>query len=463
MRSFQRPDSSRNGQAVLLVTLALVPMIGLVSLVTDVGYLYYLKNSAQAAADSAALAAVYRFKSTISGSSFSCSSYEWICHADPWPCPSDLTSAANPPETGCLYAKQNGFGTADSRKTVTIQSGVTSSVPTAPGVAGAGYWVTVRVTQNVPLLFAAVMGNRNGLVAARASAALHPGLGCVYALDPTAQGSFYQNGTTTFQAACGIYVNSDDPSAAMEGNGGAVLETSMINVVGGVDWQGTISPPPNTGVSPVIDPLSYLQPPVPCAPGGGCDGADCSAHPSRTDVNSDITLSPGTYCGGIRVKNATVTFSAGTYIIVGGGISTQDTNSHVVLLPDRPEGSGVFFYNTYNSSHSYSPIDFNANSSVRIAAATSGDYAGVLYMQDRSCCTTNIPTESFQGGATSFFEGIIYAPRSLVQFAGNPTLDISHYTIVVARRFAIQGTSTMNNDFSHLVGGNPIKQAGLVE
>ncbi|HEY5162211.1 MAG TPA: hypothetical protein VII81_04285, partial [Terriglobales bacterium] len=70
---------------------------------------------------------------------------------------------------------------------------------------------------------------------------------------------------------------------------------------------------------------------------------------------------------------------------------------------------------------------------------------------------------SFQGGATSFFEGIIYTPRSLVQFAGNPSLDLAHYTIVVARRFAVQGTATMNNDFSKLTGGNPIKQVGLVE
>ena len=84
-------------------------------------------------------------------------------------------------------------------------------------------------------------------------------------------------------------------------------------------------------------------------------------------------------------------------------------------------------------------------------------------MQDRGCCAATMPQESFQGGATSFFEGILYFPKSLVRFAGNPTLDISHYTIVVARRFAVQGTSTMNNDYSHLSGGNPIKRIGMVE
>ncbi len=439
-----------------MVTLTMIPMIAVVGLVTDVGYMYYVKNSAQAAADAAAMGAVYRFNKTIAGATFACTAYTWICHTTEWSCPPDLVTATNPAETACLYAKQNGFDTTDPKKTVTIQSNVTPTAPTVPGVTGMGYWITVRVTQRVPALFSAILGNTEGLVAARATGALYPGMGCVYALDPVAPASFYQNGTTTFQAACGIYVDSNDPSAAMQGNGGAVLQTSIINVVGGVDWQGTISPPPNTGVSPMPDPLSYLQAPAPCAQSGGCDAADCSLHPTQLSLNSDTTLLPGTYCGGIRVKNATVTFSPGTYILVGGGISTQDTNSHI-------RGTGVYFYNTYNSSHSYSPVDFNANSDVQISAATTGDYGGVLFMQDRTCCDTTMPTESFQGGAASFFEGILYMPRSLVQFAGNPSLGFAHYTIVVARRFAVQGTSTMNNDFSHLLGGNPIKQVGLVE
>jgi hypothetical protein len=449
-----RSNKRQKGQALLLVTFVLTPMIGFIGLVTDLGYMHYLQRSAQAAADSAALAAVYRFNRTLAGSSFNCS-ISWMCNQPAMTCPSSLTAASNPVESACLYAKQNGFSTSNPKQTVTIETQTTPKVPTAPGLGNVGWWITVRVSETVPQLFSAVLGNSTGTVAARASAAVQPGLGCVYALDPVASGSFYQNGSTTFSSGCGIYVNSTDPTA-MLGNGGATLEASMINVVGGVSWQGTISPPPNTGVAPVDDPLRYLQPPSPCSSTTGCDAADCSSHPSTTVVNSNTTLSPGVYCGGIKVKSGTATFSSGNYIIVGGGISTQDSNSHIV-------GSGVFFYNTYNSSNVYKPLQFSANSDVRISAATTGDYTGVLIMQDRGCCTSSMPTESFQGGATSFFEGIIYTPRSLVQFAGNPSLDLAHYTIVVARRFAVQGTATMNNDFSKLTGGNPIKQVGLVE
>jgi hypothetical protein len=47
---------------------------------------------------------------------------------------------------------------------------------------------------------------------------------------------------------------------------------------------------------------------------------------------------------------------------------------------------------------------------------------------------------------------------------GNPSVGVSgaHYTVVVARRFSVQGTSNMNNDFSGVSGGNP-KVAALVE
>ena len=39
----------------------------------------------------------------------------------------------------------------------------------------------------------------------------------------------------------------------------------------------------------------------------------------------------------------------------------------------------------------------------------------------------------------------------------------AHYTIVVARRFKMVGTSTVNVDYSQIPGGNPLKQIGLIE
>jgi hypothetical protein len=284
--------------------------------------------------------------------------------------------------------------------------------------------------------------------------------GMCVCLGPTAQGAYYQNGSTNFTANCGIYVNSNNPTAAMLGNGGASVSATSINVVGGVNWAGSMTPTPFTDVAPFDDPLKYLQPPSPCDVTTGCDSASCPNNSKPFVVSSDTTLSPGTYCGGIFVKSATATLSAGRYIIVGGGIGTQDTNSVIV-------GSNVFIYNTYDKHNGFSPINFNANSSVLLSAPNDDPpYSGILYFEDRQCCTT-MQTDSFQGGATSYFQGTVYAPSSLVKFAGNPAVGVTSstakYTVVIARQFSVQGPSNMSNDVSNVTGGNPIKVVALVE
>jgi Flp pilus assembly protein TadG len=460
----------RRGQVILLVTFALVPLVGMVGLVTDIGYMRYVQRSAQKAADAAVLAAVSSYKAGNTGSVYSCGSGStapsWVCNnPTPFTCPGALTNASNPVEDACLYAQSNGFNpVAGSGQTVTISSDSNPStarpIPTAPGVNNGTWWITARVAQKVPSLFSAVLGYANGLVVARASAAIQPGIACVYALDPSAQGAYSQNGNTTFNANCGIYVDSNNASAAMLGNGGATINASSINVVGGVSWQGTINPTPVTGVAPFPDPLNSLPTPSPCDSVTGCDSANCPNNSKPFVVSSDTTLSAGIYCGGIYVKNGTATLGPGRYILVGGGIGTQDTNSIIV-------GSNVFIYNTYDKKNSFAPISFVANSSVQLSAPDNDPpYSGILYFEDRGCCSS-MQTDSFQGGSASYFQGTIYAQSSLVQFAGNPAVGVTSstakYTVVVARQFSLQGTSSMANDFSNVAGGNPIKVVALVE
>ena len=447
---------SYTGQATLLMTLTLIPMVALVGLVTDLGYMHYLKKSAQAAADAAVLAAVAEVHANVGGSSFTCDMIGVTCKSS-YSCPSDITTATNAVDVACLYAKVNGF-TSKSPQSVVIDSNVGSTLPpTAPGVSSAAFWVTARVSQTVPQLFSAVMGNTSGIVAARATAGLNPAKDCIYVLDPSVSGAYNQNGSTNVTSACGVYVNSTS-ATAMTNSGNSTLSASEYDIVGNYSWHGTLTPTPNTGAPTTPDPLKNLAPPSPCSSSGGCDAAGCKNNASALTLSKDTTLTAGTYCGGIYVKSATITFSQGTYIIVGGGIGTQDTNSVV-----RSSGTGVTIYNSYDSKNAYQPMAFNANSDVQLSASTSGTYAGILMMQDRTCCATTMPIESFQGGSNAQFEGTLYFPKSQLQFAGNPTLNVVHYSIIVALRFNVTGTSTFNNDYSVLAGGSPIQQVGLVE
>ena len=427
----------RRGQALIMITLSLIPMFGLLGLVVDVGWMEFIKKRAQTAADAAAMAALLQFQSTTFSSSFTCGVNGVVCQS----ATSCSPAPANYLNSGCLYAQLNGFSSAGNQS-VTMQAGV-GVPPTAAGVQSSAYWVTTRVNQSVPQLFSAVLGNSSGMVSARATAALSPARDCIYVMDPSGSGALSMSGTPNLVTACGVYINSTS-ATALSGNGTPTLRASEIDIVGNYSFSGTLDPnPPSTSVAPMNDPFAALSAPTVPA---GCDYNNYQANGTRT-------LNPGVYCGGISIRNSDATMNPGTYILKGGGLTTQSANSHLT-------GNGVTIYNTYDGSHSYGALDINANSTVSLTAPTTGTYAGVLIMEDRSI-TAGSYTDNFGGGSSQQYTGIIYAPKSNMNYSGNASS--SAYTILVSYRLQMVGTSTINNDYSSLPTGNPIKVTALVE
>jgi Flp pilus assembly protein TadG len=167
------------GQALVMVTLALMAMAGLMGLAVDLGWSYFVQKEAQAAADGAALAAAAEAMAkvrvaNIAVTALTCGNVANVdCQTTVKPC-GQFTGSSSNLANGCLYAKVNGFDytTASSRQNVTIQSNITSPPPTAPGVNNIVYWVTVRTVQNIPQLFSAVLGNTLGTVSAVATAGI---------------------------------------------------------------------------------------------------------------------------------------------------------------------------------------------------------------------------------------------------------------------------------------------------
>ena len=201
--------NKRAGQALILVTFALIPMFGLMGLVVDMGWMEFIKKSAQSAADAGAMAALLRFQSTTFSTLFTCGVGGVVCQTTPISCD---PAPGNYLHSGCDYAALNGFSSTTAKQYVTIAAG-TGVPPTAPGVNSSAYWVTMRVNQSVPQLFSAVLGNMNGLVSARATAALSPAKDCVYVMDPAGSGSLFMNGSPSMILSCGVYVNSTSPTA----------------------------------------------------------------------------------------------------------------------------------------------------------------------------------------------------------------------------------------------------------
>jgi Putative Flp pilus-assembly TadE/G-like len=171
-------SAGRRGQALLLVTFALFAMCGLLGLAVDLGWGYFVKKSAQAAADAGALGAANAALTLVQQNG---------TLLPKWGSPGVLCPTGSPPDpvaAGCVYAQQPGFAGSTTRITIAAEgptSGVPSPAcatspapvpPTVPGVTTACYWVTTRATQVIPQLFSAVLGNPTGISSARATAAV---------------------------------------------------------------------------------------------------------------------------------------------------------------------------------------------------------------------------------------------------------------------------------------------------
>jgi len=429
------------GQILIFVSLALLVLVAMLGLVVDGGWAYFRQQSAQAAADSAALAGAQAALFS-SGGDLVCGASGVVCQAAT-ACSSPV---ANPPasdaDNACLYAQANGFAvTSGSKQNVLIEANTTSPPPTAPGVSDM-YYVTARVSETFPLTFLAILGRLTQFISARATAVIGPRTQtCLYVLDPSGPASFTVNGAN-ITSTCGFFVNSNHPTA-MVVNGSSTINVSQIDIVGNYLFNGSnnVTPTPTTGVRQQGNPLAYLKPPNV----GAC------TFPSTYVINgsTSVTLNPGVYCGGININGSnTVTFNQGTYILNGGGLTINGNNTVT--------GAGVTFYNTASSSQAYGAININESSTENLSAPTTGPLQGILFFQDPTVAGGNGSTVNGSGAST--FNGVLYFPTTSLNYNGSG--NSGGYTAIVAYDLNINGAASFNDNYPN---GSPFKAVALVE
>jgi hypothetical protein len=409
--------SNEAGQILLLVALGIFVLIGSVALAVDVGYLRYMKRNMQKAADAAAIAGAA----------------ERIYNVG------NIVNAAR------TDASKNGFTDGTNGVSVTVNR----PPPREPYQSrpDPDNYVEVIIDQDQPTFFARIFNIASSPMEARAVAyaGTEAASGCVDILDPTASHAFAATGGANVIADCGIYVNSNDTNAALFASGGARVAANGVGVRGGASINGSgtqVGSPLVTGAPPMSDPLAYLQAPT----FGGCN------HTNYVINTSPVTLSPGVYCGGIRVQgnNRTVYFNPGIYILNGGGL--QATANGTTL--SSPSG-GVTFYNTGTSGGvtRYGNIDINARTT--LAAPTSGGYAGILFWQDPNWGDVLHNGAQFNGSPISL-TGALYFPKANLTWNGGNSTSAS-YTIVVANQVQFGGNATFNiNNRNFPSGARPL-------
>jgi Flp pilus assembly protein TadG len=422
----RRKRENETGQTAIMFTIGLTTMFGMVGLVTDVGYAYYKKEAAQAAAQATALAAVKSAYTLSGGGNFVCGQSNVMCYANETECPSVSGYGTTNIDKACLYAQTNGY-TSGGTKKVTIQTGTGSY----NGI-NTTYYAVVKVSERLPLLFSAVTGGTSTTLTARSSIGYMNATssGCVYTLDNTAAIGIKLNGNASITTGCGVWVNSTNSSGAItiDGSGIAVTATgnSKINMVGCDDASGQAKMTPSTsitcGAAYSGDPLAGLDPPP--------IDATCKTAPTLHN-NDDVTLASGRYCTNVNVPAGATLRMSGTYTFEGGSNAGFSVAGQGTVIGT----GGVLLYFTDSTT-----INIHGGATVSLTANTSGDYAGVLMYQNPADTTTAYLT----GNGSQITNGIMYFPGADLHYSGGTSSTNTNTTqsaTLIAKTMDLDGNS----------------------
>ena len=405
------PGSKKSGFVLISVAALLIGLTAFLGLAFDIGELQWTRRRLQIAADSAANAGT---REILAGSSLS-----------------TAVSAAK------ADAALNGFTDGSAGVTVTVNNPPKTGYDTSNSSA-----VEAIVSQNVPVYFLAIFGKSTAPLHARAVSKAGPSTDCVYILSPSGSKAFSISGAVNINLSCGAITNSTD-SAGMSVNG-AVNFTGQASVVGGYRSTGAVQwnpGPPQTGVDAQTDPLSYIP-----APAVG----SCNFTNYKVSGSYNITVNPGVYCNGMQFTGAgNITFNAGTYILLGGGLSISGAVNMT--------GTGITFYITQGSGYSYGPVSISGASNSTLTAPTTGGLAGILFFQDRTIASP--AASGITGASNDNFVGALYFPTSDLTYSGASN---GQYTILVAKTLKLNGAATVGANYSSLPGGSPVRGSALM-
>jgi hypothetical protein len=419
---------SERGQAIVLLALALVGLLGFAALAIDGGNLYTEQRRAQAAADNAVMAAA---SAKMRGT----------------------TAAAALRDAALDVANTNGYADGLDGARITV-----NQPPSQGAYQGNSDYIEVIITQDVStaLVHFVYQGPVQVTVTAvglghkqdppQAGYALITLRDCRDTSDPDIEvtGGGNDGAVWTFQG--GIWINTTetgasndcglDPGSSSGNDGIRAFDGYPITSTGGYDYVGhgdddKISPlPVETGAnggSPLPDPLADL--PEPTCSGNG-SGAGTAASPWQ----------PGNYGGSGQPSLGAGIMSPGLYCVTGD----IHLSGHSTL-----QGTGVVLYMRDGQ------ITFTGQAELYLTAPTTGDclgtagdtsasctYAGIVFFAARDHCGEVIDVG---GNGEQHYVGTVYAPCATFNAhgGGNSPEDATVRGQLIVGRVLVNGGSDL--------------------
>ncbi|MCG6121387.1 MAG: pilus assembly protein [Microvirga sp.] len=396
----RRFGRNRSGGIAVVMSLAIVPLLGCVALAVDVSTWYAAKTELQKIADGAAIASARELRVGFAS-------------------PAQVEAAA---QAYALAALQHGAKMARDARIVarvsenrdavmvSVESGLTPvfSRLVYDGLTTVEVSSTARLSGSAPICMIGTKPNGRGVLQMEDDAYLDAG-------------------------GCGIYSNSTHPQSLILSDSSRVL-ANLVCSSGGVRQDGGRSnPPAQTDCPSVGDPLEPRLEAVKATFGDPCGGQS-----TKLVITSNWTLQPGNYCGGIEVRNgARLTLESGNYVIGRDGLEVKG-NARLI-------GQYVSMLFVRDAE-----LDLGEDTTVRLSATKDGVLAGILFMQYPTGGNDDREFKISSNNARELL-GTIYIPKGVFKVdAESPVAGESAYTVIVANKIEISDKArlTLNIDYA---------------
>lgn len=438
--------STESGQAIVLLVISIVVLLGFTALAIDGGMLYSDRRRAKNAADTAALAGAGEVASKLQVAQLSY--LNWNCSTVLNNVASSATTAAvyradsNGYEIDGIFADGNGvqitctdeYGYPVSRRYVDVRTGITAETETS----------------FAHLLYSSPLQN---YVESAVRVATPPNFGAGFALlalnEAACQGG--QNGLIfSGRAEVTIQDGSAYTNCCLYGNGNRFAVTTTVGgSVGYYDDDGTVCDPQGT-----LDNITSVKPGGDIYEDLGLETPSCEGEGEYTEEEIDgetwRVYSPGTYTSISSSPQYDIKLLPGLYCLTGSPnafrVTSGDLWAHGVTIFVESGGVTVTGGEIEMSAPctSYDALNNPDAGSCSDAADPYPDPALpyiLIYMNEG-----NTNPVALEGNGDSIFAGTIYSPDGTVVLRG--TSDTQTFeTQVVALNIEVTGSGIVNIDF----------------
>jgi len=382
----QRFRADQSGSYLIMMALLMPVLVGVVGLGTDYALWVYTHQTAQAAAESAAVSAA--------------------------------TAANNFTVEAQAVTASYGLVNGSNGVTVTV-----NQPPQSGGHATTAGAVEVIVQRVQAPVFSAVVWNSRQVAVSGRAVAVGGGAGCVLALNRSASGAITVQGSAQVAlSSCNLNDNSNSGTALSIGGSGS-LSALAVGVVGNVSGSNGITATNGitTGAAATADPYAAAS-----------FGSFSGCTDTNLTVKTDRSIPHGVYCGGISINaGATLTLDPGIYYLDQGSLSMAG-NSTIT-------GTGVTLVFTSSTGDNWANAAISGNAIVNLTAPTSGPTAGIVLFGDRNMDAGT----SFKlgGGGSQTFGGAVYLPKAALTYSGGA--NSNGCTQIIADSITFTGSSSL--------------------